>query len=239
VQAPQRRHEPSPEDRRKRLLLLAFAAVGLVALVVVVAVIALSGGSSGASNGGSSAVAATMRAAGCTYRDTPGIKAESNHANVTSAEMKTAFGDGKGVVDGVIHYWTYPPANGPHYGVPVVWNFYDQAVPIVSVVHNEEHGGMVIWWGPRVPSSTVDELREFYRSDPVSIVGTPAAKLGNKIAVTAWTGDPKHYFKNGDYGTGHVAICPRFDEKAFKAFRDAYRGKGPEGVPMDVNQPGT
>lgn len=218
---------------------MGFAGAGIVALIVVIGVIVFAGGTSGSSGGGSASVAAKMRAAGCTYRDTPGIKALSNHANVPSPTMKTVFGDGKGVENGAVHYWTYPPANGPHYGVPAVWNFYDEPVPILQVVHNEEHGGLVIWWGPKVRASTVDKLRAWYQKDPVSVVGTPAPKLGNKIAITAWTGNPAHYFVNGDYGTGHVAICRAFDEGAFDAFKKAYRGKGPEGIPMSVNQPGT
>jgi len=238
VQAPRRREEHrSPEERRKLLLLIAFAASGILALVAVIAVLALTGG--GSDSGSDEAVAATMRKAGCTYRDTPGIKAESNHSNVPSPDVKVSYDGGKAVDKNGIHYWTYPPANGPHYGVPVVWNFYDQPVNPIQVVHNEEHGGLVIWWGPKVPAATVDKLRAWYQKDPVGIVGTPAPRLGNKVALTAWTGNPSHYFQNGDYGEGHVAICPGFDEGAFDAFKEGYRGKGPEGVPLANNQPGT
>jgi hypothetical protein len=180
-----------------------------------------------------------MKAAGCTYQDTPGIKADANHANVPNTAMNVTFDGGKPVDANGVHYWTYPPANGPHYGVPAVWNFYDSPVNVLQVVHNEEHGGVILWWGPKVPASEVEQLRSFYQSSPESMIGTPAPRLGSKVAITAWTGDTSHYFVNGDYGQGHVAICPRFDEHAFKTFRDAYRGKGPEGIPMSANQPGT
>ena len=49
-------------------------------------------------------------------------------------------------------------------------------------------------------------------------------KLGDKIALTAWT---------------QLATCTRFDEKAFSAFRDAFRGKGPERFPVSSLKPGT
>lgn len=71
------------------------------------------------------------------------------------------------------------------------------------------------------------------------MVGTPIAGLGNKVAISAWTGDPSKYYQNGYYGIGHLAICPQFNEKAFTAFRDAYRGHGPEGIPLSSDQPGT
>jgi hypothetical protein len=99
---------------------------------------------------------------------------------------------------------------------------------------------VIIWWGPGVPSSTVDQLEAFYRESPNSMLGTPYAKLGKKIALTAWTiDDPANYYRDGNYGTGHIAICPKFDEDAFKAFRDAFRGKGPEGIPESSNTPGS
>ena len=49
------------------------------------------------------------------------------------------------------------------------------------------------------------------------------------------------YTKNGYFGQGHIGVCPAFTdktEKAFVAFRDAYRGKGPEGIPLELDKPG-
>jgi hypothetical protein len=98
---------------------------------------------------------------------------------------------------------------------------------------------VILWWGDKVPNSTIDQLEAFYREVPNSMLGTPYPKLGNKIAISAWTGDPANYGRNGDYGTGHIAICPTFDEGAFKTFRDAFRGQGPEGIPESSNTPGS
>jgi hypothetical protein len=71
-------------------------------------------------------------------------------------------------------------------------------------------------------------------------VGTIKGKsLGSKVAVTAWTGDPKTYQRKGDFGIARVAICPTFNESAFKKFRDAFRGKSPEGIPVSANTPGS
>ena len=120
-----------------------------------------------------------------------------------------------------------------------MWGFYRQPVNPRQVVHNEEHGGVVIWWGPKVPSSTVDKLEAFYQQKPGGMFGTPYAALGDKIALTAWTADPgKTYYQPGDYGTGHIAICSSFDQKAFATFRDAFRGQGPEGIPLADDAPG-
>jgi hypothetical protein len=37
---------------------------------------------------------------------------------------------------------------------------------------------------------------------------------------------------------GHIAVCSKFDQKAFDAFRKAYRGQGPEGIPLSADEPG-
>jgi hypothetical protein len=234
VQAPKRRVDSrTADDRRRLLLLVAFAAAGLVALAVVIGLIALSGGTNNASSADSSdaSVTAAMQKVGCTVTNVKPVIWEKTKTHVPSLDTKVTWN-------------TYPPAAGSHYPVPAVWGFYTDPVDPIRVVHNEEHGGVVLWWGPQAPQSQIDLMRDFYNEDPVSMFGTPVGtiagkSLGSKVAITAWTGDVSHYTKNGDYGIAHAAVCPRFDESAFKKFRDAYKGKGPEGIPMSANQPGT
>ena len=95
-----------------------------------------------------------------------------------------------------------------------------------------------MWWGSKVPAATVGKLQSFYNEKSDGMFGTPYPKLGDKIALTAWTGDTKRYYQHGYYGIGHIAICPKFDEHAFTVFRDAYRGHGPEGIPLSFDKPG-
>jgi hypothetical protein len=120
-----------------------------------------------------------------------------------------------------------------------VWGFYRAPSNPSQVVHNLEHGGVAIWWGPKVPAATVDQLETFYRESPDGMIGTPFPGLGDKVVLTAWTGSPSTYYRDGDYGMGHIATCTTFDEAAFAAFRDAYRGEGPEGIPTSSNTPGS
>jgi hypothetical protein len=132
-----------------------------------------------------------------------------------------------------IKYNTTPPSNGNHYYGPAEWGFFTTPAAPVQVVHNEEHGGVIIWWGDKVPQSTIDKLHSFYDSSPDAMLGTPYPSLGNKIALTAWTAPP------AGLGKGHVATCSAFNEKAFAAFRDTYRGRGPERYPMNTLTPGS
>src|SRR5262245_34923724 len=218
VQAPQRRSgkgaapTAGTKDRRMTWLVI-FAASGIVLLAVVVAVILLTGGGGKSSE---ESVTATMEAAGCTVQNVPA----GSRKHVTSLDAK-------------VKYPTTPPAAGSHYFSPAIWDFYTTPANPIQVVHNLEHGGVALWWGDKVPASTVDRLRAFYADSPDAMIGTPLPSLGNKVAISAWTSP------EGGTGTGHVAVCGDFDENAFAAFRDAYRGQGPERFPVDQMRPGT
>jgi hypothetical protein len=210
--------------------LMVFAAAGLVGLGVVVAVIFLTQKSS-SNKVNDSSVAAAMKAAGCTYQDVK-ISAPPKGQTTHIPTLATP-----------VNWNSYPPAGGQHYGQWAVWGFYTEAVDPKQVVHNEEHGGVVLWWGPTTAKSEIDKLQAFYNASPNSMFGTPVGtikgkSLGSKIGITAWTGNPSTYQRNGDFGTGHVAVCPAFDHAAFTKFRDAFRGKGPEGIPTSANNPG-
>jgi hypothetical protein len=225
VQAPQRRTGGGSGDpARQRLALLGFAGAGIVALVVVVAVIALAGGSSS----GDKKVASAMAAAGCTFKTVKAYIPPGGVIHVNSLTKKLPWN-------------TTPPSNGQHYPEWAVWGFYTEPVNPRMVVHNEEHGGVVLWWGNAVPHSTVQQLQAFYNQETDGVFGTPYPALGSKIAITAWTGDPTKYGRGGYFGFGHIGVCPSFTpktEKAFAAFRSAYRGHGPEGIPLSADQAG-
>ena len=111
-------------------------------------------------------------------------------------------------------------------------------MPLVLTTHNLEHGGIVIHYGNRVPSSTVEQLVSFVRDDPNGMVLAPLPQLGNTIAMSAWFYDDARENQRGYEGDGKQAKCTRFDEGAFEAFRDAFRGKGPERAPISALQPG-
>ena len=232
VQAPQRRtgttrKGDAPADDvglGHRTALYALAGAGFVGLIIVVLVLTLGGGKSGLPK----QLGQDMAAAGCTFKTVTAYvpKGEGTHVNSLTAKFP----------------WnTTPPSNGQHYPQWAVWGFYTQPVNPRMVVHNEEHGGVVTWWGSKVPSSTVAKLLAFYQEQPDGSFGTPYPSLGSKIAITAWTGDTSHYQQNGYYGQGHIAICPNYTaatKKAFEDFRNLYRGHGPEGIPLSADQPG-
>ena len=202
VQAPKARHEPRIPHvggvrSRTRIWLIGTGAVVVVVVIAVSLATVLGGGSD----------ASALAAAGCVQRTFP--MQGRNHVQQLAKGFK---------------YSSFPPTSGPHYPVPAVFNIYDKPVRQIYLVHNLEHGAVIVQYGDKVPTQTVDEIRSWYENgDRRGIVVAPLPGLGDKVALTAWT---------------HLATCPGFDEKAFDAFVGLHRYKGPERVSPDAMQAG-
>jgi hypothetical protein len=212
-QGPRPRTTPRDEDARRRTILYATAASGVIALIAVIAVLAAVG-----SGGGSADPTAALKQAGCTYKV---VKAAKFGVHINNINAKPKWN-------------TFPPSSGPHYPVPAVWGFYTDPVPLIQGLHNLEHGGIEIEWGSKVTRVEIDKIERFYNESPNAMLAFPLPKLGDKIALVAWT---ENAGEKG--GQGRIAECKSFDDPAFKAFRDAFRGKGPERFPADQLTPGS
>jgi hypothetical protein len=221
VKAPKQRSgsssgQPSREggDNRRWILL----GVGLAGAVViaVVAAVALAG----LGGGGTTTDARTaLTTAGCTLKDYPGVSRQ--HISNPAARPKL---------------WnSFPPTTGPHYVTPAVYGFYSDPIELARALHGLEHGGVYMLYGSKTPANTVAQLRVIYDKDPRGLIVAPLPELGDKIALGAWTSKNPG---SADLGTGHLAECTQVDQKAFLAFIKAYRGRGPEGIPLNSLQPG-
>jgi hypothetical protein len=198
VQAPQVRATARSADdmgARQRMILYAIAGSGVVALIVVVLLVTLGGG-----GGGAKAAAKALTAAGCQYKHYKELPRSPHFATLTPTPPP--------------HWNSFPPTSGRHYGQWVLWGDY-----------NLEHGGVVIQYGNKVPSSDVDKINAFWQSDPNAVLVAPLPKLGNKIAMTAWT---------------QWAECTQFNQNAFAKFRSAFRYHAPESsvFPKSALEPG-
>jgi hypothetical protein len=196
-------------------LLVGIAAAGLAVLVAVaVGILLFAGG------GGSTDAAAALDKAGCTLVEKPALRGVHTVTTPT----------------GTSPLWnTNPPTSGPHYEIPAVWGAYTEPVNMAQLVHNLEHGGIYILYGPRVPQATVAQLRSFYNGRTRGTILAPLPSLGDKIALGAWTTKDANDPTNG---TAHLAKCTTFDDGAFGAFFDAFQFQGPERFPADTLLPG-
>jgi hypothetical protein len=113
-------------------------------------------------------------------------------------------------------YNSVPPTSGAHSVTPADWGIYDHAVIDEVVVHNLEHGGVVINHnlidGPRL-----DLLTEFIKSQPGypgCILMRPYEEIQEgAVALTAW---------------GWIQEFDTLDTDRMQQFIDSHKNRGPE-----------
>ena len=215
VKAPAQRSTPrqgSGGDRNRRLL---YVVIGLGTAVAIAGVLVAVAGF-----GGGKDARATLEAASCTVQEYPGVSRA--HIRNPAARPKT--------------WSSFPPTSGPHFVTPAVYGYYTEPVELARILHGLEHGGIYVLYGPKTPADTAERLRGIYDRDPRGLVFAPLPALGSTIALGAWISDSPG---GEDTGTGILAKCTELDKDAVDAFIDAYRGRGPEGAPLDLLQPGS
>ena len=129
-----------------------------------------------------------------------------------------AADEAKHVEDGTdVQYESTPPTSGDHYGQPADARFYSESIPEETVVHNLEHGQIVIWYNPDGPNDMIDAIESVVDEEPVGLVAVPYTELssGDNVAFSAW---------------GHAQTCAEFSNDVLDEFRVEFQGKGPENV---------
>jgi hypothetical protein len=120
-------------------------------------------------------------------------------------------------------YNSFPPTSGPHHQQWAIWNIYTEPIDQLHLIHNLEHGGIVVQYGSAISEAEVQEIADWYSADPDAVLVAPLPELGDEVALTAWT---------------HLLTCTGFGESAWTEFRDKYRFNGPEAIPRNLLQPG-
>jgi hypothetical protein len=201
VQAPKLRTTPRDEGRNRKIL-YAIGASGFVLLAAVGGFLLLDGRGDDAAD--SASAVATIRAAGWTYQHPKG----QGRGHVP--ELPPNF-----------KYNTVPATSGQHSNQTVVYGPYDQPISEINYVHNLEHGAIGILYGDKVPEATVTQILEYYNADPNGLIVAPDPRLGDQIALTAWT---------------QIAKGKTFDKNVFDTFIDEFGFKGPESCKNDIEQ---
>jgi hypothetical protein len=113
-------------------------------------------------------------------------------------------------------YNTSPPTSGPHYPQPIAPidpGFYSTAQTPEKVVHNLEHGNIVIWYNPDAPEQTKSAIRDAVNEVPGYSLATPYdnMKPGYDVALTAWA---------------QLQFCKQISKQVVDDFRTKYQGRG-------------
>jgi hypothetical protein len=133
--------------------------------------------------------------------------------------------DGGGhVADGAVGgpYSSVPATSGQHWGTPADWGVYTGAAPAIEsqVVHNLEHGGIVIWYQPNLLDADgvralTDYAQQQVRSAKFKVILSPwtGQDFGHPIAVTSWN---------------WLLYLDSADIDQVRAFLDDHYGQAPE-----------
>ena len=119
-------------------------------------------------------------------------------------------------------YTSDPPTSGPHWSqagvAPIAWGIYSQPIADEILVHNLEHGGIVIYYRTSAEADIVIQLSGFVRSQPFGVTGlilVPRDNLPATIVLSAWEYNlPLH----------------SYDEDAMNVFIRAHYDNGPEAL---------
>jgi len=91
-------------------------------------------------------------------------------------------------------YSSVPAASGPHWPQPIEWGVYTQAIPQEPVIHNLEHGGIVIWYqADQVSADDVQALTAYTKrwngTERYKVLLAPwqGEDFGHPMAIVAWT----------------------------------------------------
>src|SRR5215212_5031364 len=198
----------------------------LAIAVVAVAILLLTGGDEAGSGPGNAGnvfpdggsfpeqkvfeVGPAAKAAGCELR---AAKGSAGHTTDLSTKVK---------------YNTNPPSSGRHYEIPADDGIYGKAPQDEQLVHNLEHGRVIIWVKPSLPAKQRADIRALVEDDSYQMVLVPRRNMPYAVAATAWDADPQ------PGGTGELLLCNDMNGKtydALQAFRDDHRSQGPEPVP--------
>ncbi|MCA1841334.1 MAG: DUF3105 domain-containing protein [Actinomycetota bacterium] len=98
---------------------------------------------------------------------------------------------------------SYPPTSGFHLGVTAPWGVSQQTVDDRILLHNLQHGGVVIHY-KGLTTDEKDKVESLVDSFNDGVVSNPNPKIDHKIVMAAWT---------------HLQKCDRVDAVALKAFR--------------------
>jgi hypothetical protein len=187
--AEERKRDEQRKAARKRNLI-----TGGIALLVIVAVVALVISERQAETG---PIGAALDAAGC--------------GDVEEFEQVSR----EHIEEGAEHepYNSSPPTSGPHYGAAAQADFYEVPQEPERLVHNLEHGQIVVWYQPDLPEDELADLEDIVSDGAPFVLASPYEGAEAPIVFSAWQ---------------NLQECELPSSAALDEFRREFQGQGPE-----------
>jgi hypothetical protein len=115
------------------------------------------------------------------------------------------------------HFDSWPPTSGPHWPTTADPGFYRVELPPEELVHNLEHGQIVVWYAPYIDPEIQRALERLVANAPAAIVAVPSERVVRpfQFVLTAW---------------GASQSCAHASTAVLDHFRRTFQGMGPEDV---------
>ncbi|HVE75748.1 MAG TPA: DUF3105 domain-containing protein [Actinomycetota bacterium] len=123
-----------------------------------------------------------------------------------------------------IEYNSSPPTSGRHLSATAPWGSLDEAIEDKLLIHNLEHGGIVIHH-KGLPDEQETELEEFVDAFPSSnggVISQPNPKIDKPVAYASW---------------GRLQTCDEFKLSVARNFVKKNCSKGPEQTGLACTGP--
>ena len=232
--------EKAASAAERRRLILGYAVAGVLGLAVVVGLIVVL--SSGGGDSGEPDPADFPEAAHIQVETgfTNGAEADGREGTtpppVEQGDLQTAAEEAgcdlqldlpdegsDHVGDDELPEWeTSPPTSGNHSAQQQADGAWE-SVEMGNILHSLEHGRIDIQYSPDLPETEQLELKGVFDEDPAGMLFFPNADMPYEVAATAWR---------------QLIGCDRYEGRAtldaIRAFRDTYRGRGPEPFAITV-----
>lgn len=239
----QAREQAEAQDRKaeRKRLVLGYAVAGLISLAVVVGIVVViagggggGGGAGGDSGGGGDRLNRDfgILPKGVTVddreaADAPGEGSEELEAAAEAAncelmvEQRDEGNTHLDPNDPEPNYVANPPTSGNHSPAPLADGAFTATPSPLNFVHALEHGRVEIQYSSKLSEAEQLELLGLYDEDPAGMIVFPNDDQPFEITATAWR---------------QTMGCESYDGEAtldaIRAFRDRYRGRGPEAIAL-------
>lgn len=221
----QREQAAASAAQRKKVV--GYGVGGLLAVAAVAAVIVafVAGGGDGGDTGAQAPENAAANAPTVSYNDGAQIPEAREFdleaaARAADCRLESPPNEGAEHVEGDVQYEANPPTSGNHDAVPTEDGAYTSTPRTGGTLHSLEHGRVSIQFSPDLPQQQIDQLKALFDEDAYHMLLYPnGTDMPSAVAATAWD---------------QALLCERFSPQALdaiRAFKDAYRDKGPEFVP--------
>jgi hypothetical protein len=238
LRAARREAERRESAAARQRLILGYGVAGLLTAAVLVGIVIVIASGGGGSDGDTPAAAHIDTATGVINGLEPDAREGTSPPEVQSLDLESIAEEAGCTLrlnlpnEGSTHlepgsktpnYETNPPTSGDH----VITEFvqadgaYRDTPELIEFVHSLEHGRIEVQYSPELPEADQLALKGVFDESPSGMLLFPNPDMPYEVAATAWT---------------QLMGCKRFEGAktldAIRNFRDQYRGRGPEGVPI-------